>query len=294
VAERRFLPALRVLFLVAVVVFGWLSLRGRFDEIGNALADTSVLSVLGALLLVMLGLTATAVLWLRLMLRLDARLPIVDGSAMFFLGQLGKYIPGSVWSIGAQADMARRHQVPPRVTVAAGLLFLGYHVDTAVVLGSVALISGKLDPSWPAWVGWAGLVVGILGLAPGLVRLLGRRIGGREPAVNLAETLVLVMLMLGTWLLYSLALVLLSPRSSMSDLLVLGGAFAISYAVGVVIIFAPAGVGARETVFVLLLTPMLSVADATALALLARVVHTAADALMATGWWFAAKRGAED
>jgi len=294
VAERRFLPALRVLFLVAVVVFGWLSLRGRFDEVGNALADTSVLSVLGALLLVMLGLTATAVLWLRLMLRLDARLPIVDGSAMFFLGQLGKYIPGSVWSIGAQADMARRHQVPPRVTVAAGLLFLGYHVDTAVVLGSVALISGKLDPSWPAWVGWAGLVVGILGLAPGLVRLLGRRIGGREPAVNLAETLVLVMLMLGTWLLYSLALVLLSPRSSMSDLLVLGGAFAISYAVGVVIIFAPAGVGARETVFVLLLTPMLSVADATALALLARVVHTAADALMATGWWFAAKRGAED
>jgi len=294
VAERRFLPALRVLFLVAVVVFGWLSLRGRFDEIGNALADTSVLSVLGALLLVTLGLTATAVLWLRLMLRLDARLPIVDGSAMFFLGQLGKYIPGSVWSIGAQADMARRHQVPPRVTVAAGLLFLGYHVDTAVVLGSVALISGKLDPSWPAWVGWAGLVVGILGLAPGLVRLLGRRIGGREPAVNLAETLVLVMLMLGTWLLYSLALVLLSPRSSMSDLLVLGGAFAISYAVGVVIIFAPAGVGARETVFVLLLTPMLSVADATALALLARVVHTAADALMATGWWFAAKRGAED
>lgn len=293
-AERRFLPALRVLFLVAVVVFGWLSLRGRFDEVGNALADTSVLSVLGALLLVMLGLTATAVLWLRLMLRLDARLPIVDGSAMFFLGQLGKYIPGSVWSIGAQADMARRHQVPPRVTVAAGLLFLGYHVDTAVVLGSVALISGKLDPSWPAWVGWAGLVVGILGLAPRLVRLLGRRIGGREPAVNLAETLVLVMLMLGTWLLYSLALVLLSPRSSMSDLLVLGGAFAISYAVGVVIIFAPAGVGARETVFVLLLTPMLSVADATALALLARVVHTAADALMATGWWFAAKRGAED
>ena len=57
-----------------------------------------------------------------------------------------------------------------------------------------------------------------------------------------------------------------------------------SYAVGVVVVVAPAGVGAREAVFVLLLTPLTSVAAATALALLARVVHTAADGLMAAGW----------
>lgn len=54
-----------------------------------------------------------------------------------------------------------------------------------------------------------------------------------------------------------------------------GGAFALSYAVGVVVVVAPAGVGAREAIFILLLTP---------LALLARVVHTAADALLAAGW----------
>lgn len=289
-ADRRLMPALRVLFLVAVVAFAWLGLRGRFDEVGRALGDTSVVGVLGALALVLVGLLATGVLWLRLMASLGAQLPVVDGAAMFFLGQLGKYIPGSVWSIGAQADQARRHQVPARVTVAAGLLFLGYHVDTAVLLGSLALVSGELDPSWPGWVGWAGLVLSLVGLTPALVRLLARRIGGREARIGVLDTAAVAALMALAWACYSVALVLLSPGTPWHHLVALGGAFTLAYAVGVVVVFAPAGVGAREAVFVLLLAPLTSVAAATALALLARVVHTAADAALALGWWLAARR----
>ena len=86
-------------------------------------------------------------------------------------------------------------------------------------------------------------------------------------------------------------MVLLSPGLPWHDLVALGGAFALAYAVGVVIVFAPAGVGAREALFVVLVSPLTSVAAATALALLARVVHTAADGLMAAGWWWAARRG---
>jgi len=284
------MPALRALFLLAVAGFAWLGLRGRFDEIGNALADTSVLGVLGALALVLLGLTATGILWLRLMAALGADLPLVDGSAMFFVGQLGKYIPGSVWSIGAQADRARRHDVPARVTVAAGLVFLGYNVDTAALLGSLALISGKLDPDWPAWIAWVGLVTSLAGLTPALVRFLGRKVAGREPTVDLAGTVVVVALMALAWSSYSVALVLLSPGTPWEHLVALGGAFTIGYAVGVVVVFAPAGVGARETVFVLLLSPVTSVAGATALALVARVVHTAADAIIAAGWSYASRR----
>ena len=68
----------------------------------------------------------------------------------------------------------------------------------------------------------------------------------------------------------------------------LGGAFALAYAVGVVIVVAPAGAGAREALIVVLLAPMLGVPEATALALLARVVHTVGDGVMAPGWWYAA------
>jgi len=291
VADVRLLPTLRGLaFLGVVLVFAWLGLRGRFDEVGDALRDTSLAGVGAGLLLVLVGLFATGLLWLRLMACLDGALPLVDGLATFFLGQLGKYIPGSVWSIGAQAELARRHTVDRRVTVAAGLLFLGYHVDTAVLLGALTLLAGGLESPWPDWVSWVALVGALAGLGPGVVRLLGRRVAGREVRLGWVDTVVVVGLMAVAWTAYAIALVLLSPDLPWGELAALGGAFAAAYAVGVVVVLAPAGVGAREAVFVLLLAPVTGVGPATALALLARVVHTAADGLSAAGWWLTARR----
>ncbi|MFA6299418.1 MAG: hypothetical protein WC642_09635, partial [Nocardioides sp.] len=85
----------------------------------------------------------------------------------------------------------------------------------------------------------------------------------------------------------------LAPDLPWGDLMAFGAAFAAAYAVGVVVVLAPAGVGAREGVFVLLLTPVTGVAGATALALLARVVHTVADGLLAAIWSFAARADAD-
>ena len=104
-AESRYLPALRATFLVAVLAFAWLGLHDRTDEVGSALRATSARGVGLALALVLVGLLATGLLWRRLMATLGAALPVREGLATFFVGQLGKYIPGSVWSIGAQVQI---------------------------------------------------------------------------------------------------------------------------------------------------------------------------------------------
>ena len=90
--ESRFVPALRGIFLVAVLAFAWLGLHDRLDEVGAALRATSAASVVGAVVLVLLGLLATGLLWLRLMAALGASLPLREGVATFFVGQLGKYL----------------------------------------------------------------------------------------------------------------------------------------------------------------------------------------------------------
>ena len=276
--DSRWLPVLRAAFLAAVLAFAWLGLRGRLDEVGAALRATSPAGVAGALALVLVGLSTTGLVWLRLMADLGARLPVREGLSTFFVGQLGKYIPGSVWSIGAQAQLARRRAVPARTTVTAGLLFLGVHVVTAVLLGSTTLLLGRLSAPWPTWLS----VLALLGAAVTLLTALLR---------HTAVTAAALLLMAGAWSAYAGALVLLTPGRPWGDVVPLAGAFALAYAVGVVVIFAPAGVGARETLFVLLLTPLLGVAPATALALLARVVHTVADGAVAGAWWWAARRG---
>ena len=276
-AESRFLPVLRAAFLVAVLGCAWLGLRGRLDEVGSALRDTSAAGVGGALVLVLAGLSATGFLWLRLMAALGARLPVREGLSTFFVGQLGKYIPGSVWSIGAQAQLARRRAVPARTTVTAGLLFLGAHVVTAVLLGAGTVVVGGLSAPWPAWAS----VLLLVGSAAAVLAALVRHTGIAVAAL---------LLMAGAWSAYAGALVLLTPGLPWGDVVPLAGAFGLAYAVGVVVVLAPAGVGARETLFVLLLTPLLGVAPATALALLARVVHTVADGVIAAAWWWVARR----
>ncbi|MDZ5619685.1 hypothetical protein SFC88_02545 [Nocardioides sp. HM23] len=287
--DTRYLTALRVAFLVAVAVFAWYGLHGRLDEVGAALRATSALGVAGAFVLVLLGLLATGFVWLRLMRVAGADLPLRDGLATFFVGQLGKYIPGSVWSIGAQAQMAGRNSVPRRSTVAAGLLFLGYHVATGVAASSVVVLVGGLAVPWPPGVTVLLLATSVLGLLPVVVRRAGSRVAGRQVAVDLGDTLLLLALMAAAWSAYSVALVLLSPGRPWVDMAAFGGAFALAYASGVVIVAAPAGFGAREALFVVLLTPLLGVPGATALALLARVAHTAADGTMAAGWWYGAQ-----
>ena len=286
----RLLPHLRVLFLVAAAGFGWFGLRGRFGEIGEALGQTSVGGVLAALVLVLLGLGATGFAWLRIMACLGVGLPLRDGLATFFVGQLGKYIPGSVWSLGAQAQMAGRHVVPPRATVAAGLVFLGYHLVTGVVVGLTVVLLGGLEAPWPSWLSGLGLLVALASLTSPVVELVTVRLARRQAVVTLPDTGVVLGLMTFAWAAYSSALVLLEPDLPWPDVTAYGAAFALAYAVGVVVVVAPAGVGAREAVFVLLLAPVTTVAGATALALLARALHTVADGLMAALAWSVARR----
>ena len=250
------LPALRAAFLVAVVVFAWLGLRGRFDESATHSRDTSAAGVAAALALVLLGLARhRAALAAPDVRAWVSRLPSRPGLATFFVGQLGKYIPG----LGlVDRRPGRRwppaHAVPARATVAAGLVFLGYHLVTGVVVGTAR------RPARRARRAVAGLAVaaraGRLGAraVPAGRPRAGQRVagrlrigwadtgcrgpdGGRLDGVRRGDGAALT-------------------RPALVDLVAYGGAFALAYAVGVVIVLAPAGVGAREALFVLLLTPL--------------------------------------
>lgn len=298
-SRARALAAARAAFLVAAVAFGWWGLRPHWDAIGRALGAASPARVALAFLLTLAGLAITGSVWRRILAGYGHDVPPRSGDGIFFLGQLGKYIPGSVWSLGAQAEMARRLQVPPRTTVSVGLVFLWVHLATAAIVAG--LLVGPVTAGGPV-VGVAAralaVAAGAVALTPAVLGRLGTRLARAAEPLHLDPRGVatVVALMAVVWLLYGAACVAVLPPAAVLDaggagrlLGPVAGAFAASYVVGVLVVVAPAGAGAREVALVALLAPTLGVPVAAAGALLVRVVHTAADVAIAGIAWLAAR-----
>ena len=292
--SSRWLTAARIAFLVLAMGFAWWGLRDQWSAILDAIAALPWWRILAAQVLVVAGLLLTAGIWRTVVRGYGHELPDRPARSIFFVGQLGKYIPGGVWSLGAQAAMATRYAVPPRVTVAVGLVFLGLHVLTAAPVAVLVLPDLDAPPLAVALLG-AGLLA--LAASP-VVDRAGTWAAGAPLRLGSAVRIRVLLVMLVVWAAYGAASTLLVPPtatpgatgtgSALGTAVLVTGAVAAAYLVGVVVVIAPAGVGAREATLGLLLAPTLGVPAAAAVALLSRLVHTVGDLLLAAvAWWSA-------
>lgn len=285
---RRGTPALvRWLFLALVAGFvGW-GFRDQGGELLDAIRATSPAAVAVAGLLVLIGLNLTSIAWLELLGGFGHRLPVRHGRAVFFVGQLGKYIPGGIWSMGAHTQLARAHDVPVRVTVSNSLTFLWINLATAGIVAGGAGLVGLSDVPLPSWLTVAGVVGCLVALTPPMLTRAAAvfSAGAHRPRLRVPRLARLVVLMAVTWTAYAGALVALTPDPEPALVPAAAGAFALAYAVGVVVVFAPAGVGARELTLVALLAPAIGLAAAGSVAILIRLLHTAGDLLLALVSW---------
>ncbi len=281
--------AVRVGFVLAVLVGLGLFLRGRGDAFLGALRDADPLALALSLLLVLAGLLASAMVWRSLLTELGSRLPLRTALHVFFLGQLGKYVPGSVFAVAAQMELGRDQGLSRSRVGTASLLFMGVLVAAGLLVsvGTLPFVSPQALDGY-GWV-LVALPLGLVVLAPPvLTRLVGvaLRLLKREPlsqplrARGLGAALGWAMLMWACYGLHLLVLVRTQPRDDGPDLLLLTlGGYALAWVVGFVVLIAPAGGGLREIVLVVVLAPVLTEPRALAVALLSRVVMTAGDLL---------------
>ncbi len=276
---RTGLGLLMVGLLLAVIV------RNR-EAIGQSLSLLSWPSVVGAFVAVVLSLAAAYLSWRAVMQGLGASLPIVAGSRVFFVAQLGKYMPGSVWPLLAQMELGKDLGVARSRSGVGGLvaLMIGLISGSVVGVGLLLVTSSSLLTQYR----WLVLVpvVGLLALVPPVLQRvidLGLRLARRDgdphdlPPRALLAAIGWALLM---WLLLGVQCYLLArDLATTTDqlLLVSAGAFAASWVVGFLVVFAPAGAGAREAALVLALSPVMSRADALSLALVSRVLMSLGD-----------------
>lgn len=297
-ARSTTLTIARVAFLVLTAFFGWWSLRGDWSDIATAFGDVAVWRWMLAMVLVLIGLLLWGVTWKKILTEFGCRLPVRSAFSIFFLGQLGKYIPGSVWSFAAQGQMARKFGVPVRVTIASGLLLLYLNLLIALMISTLFVSAGLVTSDIPTLVGFGVLAATIAGLSPTVISRLGSRLAGSQGSLHThgRRLLVAASLIGVSWIAFGVALeVIIAPASGAHQTSVsiptAVTAFAIAFILGVLVPFAPSGLGIREAAMIYQLKPDLGLTRAAATALLIRVVHTVADFTLAAVSWLAGRSG---
>lgn len=223
--------------------------------------------------------------WRRVVLAQRQRLGYVEAARICMVSNLGKYVPGKVWTIAGAAMLAQRAGVEPAAAVASAVVLQALAVSSGVALAAF-LAPGALRSTAPALVAPV-YVVGALAVA-GAVALTSRRVLARLqrvlpsripplspiPAAALLGAFAVNVVAWGAYgaAFWALARGLTAaPPFGWAEATVV---FTISYLVGLVAAFAPGGLGPRESVFVILLTGPAGPALAAALAAASRVLLT--------------------
>ncbi len=180
-------------------------------------------------------------------------IPFIDAARIWTTSNLGKYLPGKVWSITALVVMTREYGVSAAEGAAASVLVTLINTIVGFV---VAIIAGASLLRLPAWVAYVIAAIGVGVLAspaalPRLGALLGRMLRREIVLRPLAHRVLLIAAVLTAvaWMMYGVAFwlftkgVLGSAPGALRDYVAV---FAGSYLLGFIAIFSPAGVGVRE------------------------------------------------
>ncbi|ROO89483.1 hypothetical protein EDD29_7180 [Actinocorallia herbida] len=270
-----------VLGLLAV---GFLARRIYLDraDLATALSTLSPAAFGTALALVIAGLVAMMLAWRTVLADLGSPLPVPAAARIMFAGQLGKYVPGSVWAMVGMADLARDRGVPPGRTVGSATISL------ALTLGcALALAAARLPGAF-----WPVLVLVVCGLHPKVLawalsvpfRVLRRPVP--EHRVSGAGLIEAAGWTAVGWLLWGGAVWVLADAvapagTGWSLYPVAVCAYALAWAGGILVVLAPAGLGVLDGALVLGLTPALGGSAALAVAVAVRAALILADVLVA-------------
>ncbi len=275
--------AVFAVFLAVIVVI----LAGQWREVRPLLGRLSVPSVLAAMAAVVTGIYATFLSWRAALTDLGAPLPLTAGMRVFYLGQLGKYLPGSIWPAVTQMRLGRDYDVPQRASGAAVVVFMLMVVGTGLLVGVpvIPLLGRDAVDQYH----WLLLVLPLLLLAvspPVLNRVIAMALRvARRPAMPAPLSLRGILLVAGwaivSWACYGVQVFVLARQLGADGgwllLLQCTGAFAAAFASGPLLLIVPAGAGVREAALLLLLGSTITAPRAAVIAVVSRLLFIVGD-----------------
>ena len=178
-SRSRLVNLIGIVIGIAGVAFVATRIVRDRDAIADAMSSAEVgwLVVGGAagtIAMALIGLN-----WLGILRHAGVAAPWRRGMAWFFVGQLGKYVPGGIWPIVGQAELAHRDATPRGAAYSSTAMSM---VATFLGAAAVAAITGLVTPTDHRLVSAALVALLALLLAVIAVPAVGRaidRLAGR-------------------------------------------------------------------------------------------------------------------
>jgi hypothetical protein len=293
-SSKKWLPLAKVFITIAIL--GFIGRQFYLDlgsESGRELWKRSFsigwLSIAGVVYLA--GLACSFTFWFRVLGRWKQHPSIVSATRAYYVGQLGKYLPGKAWALFLRVGLVRSPGVRGGVALAASF----YEVLTTMASGALlaaivfATTGGRIgegkalravwylvrleEPPEPvdggAFLGLSlglGTLLGVLVLPPVFNRLVRRLASPFDlrpdaiPPIDWADLVQGLLLTSGCWFLFGVSLFAVlraiggnAVAWSWQSLWRDAGDVALAYVSGFVILLIPSGLGIREFLLRLLL-----------------------------------------
>jgi uncharacterized membrane protein YbhN (UPF0104 family) len=297
VSRRNLFRAAQWVFAALVLFFAFRALAGQWNQVGARLLHIRFgwEQIVLATFLVLITYALLIEGWRRILSAWDSHLAFRHAARIWFLSNLGKYVPGNIWSLTAMSVMARERGLSGLAAAGSSILMqsVSLATGTAIVMVTSAKLLGQ-----PVLVGAAVslLVVGLL-MAPRFLPPLAvwaGRLSGRDivtPTIPAASIWTAAFASTLSWLLYGVAFQLFVSGllgSAPGEISSYIAAYSAAYILGFISPIAPAGLGVREITLAAFMTQLglANEADAALVAIAARLWLTVVE-LVPSGLYIA-------
>jgi uncharacterized membrane protein YbhN (UPF0104 family) len=284
---RRWLWVVQGLVTLAVVAFVGRALARNWDQFRSLHVTLTIGPgwIAGSVLMVLLTYAMQVESWRRILAGWGQGLTFRAAARVWSLANLGRYVPGKVWSVAGLVVLARQAGVEAGPAAASAFVLQAISLGTGVAVVA-AVAPGSAPPLRLAAAGVAAILTIAVLVWPRTARRLGRLVDATAPLEPLRPAAVLAgaALTVLSWGTYGAAFWMLA-RGLVPDtplpLPAAIGAFTLGYILGLLALFAPGGVGVRELVLIGLLAPFLGSGGAVAVSVASRLVLTVLEAAAA-------------
>jgi uncharacterized membrane protein YbhN (UPF0104 family) len=265
--------------LVASLIFVVIRLRSSWEDSHVDIHQLSWPALSGALACALAALLAGAATWVWILGALDVRTrPRWVG--IYLQAQLAKYIPGSVWQYAGRVALAAARGLSARRVT------LSLTVELAASILPAAVIGARVE----GWTAALTVLAASCLLLPAAARAgrsrfaarITRLVGGVDLVAVTRATALSALAYAVIWCALD-ASFWLTARALFStparEIAYYSAVFCLAWLAGLVVIFAPGGLGVREAVIVALLRGRIGTADALLLAATSRIVLTTMDVI---------------